>query len=71
MGGVLVLSLLMTSSQMFEVLEADQVMVIQAPFSGKLTWYTTPGTKWQGFGTVTKYPKREQLWFSAKGDQGP
>jgi len=54
----------------WEHLDANQVMVVQAPFSGKLTWYTTPGTKWQGFGSVTKYDKRVQFWFSAMDDQG-
>ena len=58
------------SSNIWETLEADQIMVIQAPFSGKLTWYQTPGTKWQMFGTVTRYPKRSQLWFSSKLNQG-
>jgi hypothetical protein len=38
--------------------------------SGKLTWHTTPGIKWQGFETVTKYRKREQFWFSTRSDQG-
>jgi regulator of protease activity HflC (stomatin/prohibitin superfamily) len=58
------------SSQIWETLEPDEIMVIQAPWTGTQTWYTTQGTKWQWFGTVTKYPKRSQLWFSAKGNQG-
>ena len=55
---------------LFENLDAGQVMVIQSPVSGTLNWHTTPGVKWQGFGKVTKYNKRAQLWFSAKQDQG-
>lgn len=54
----------------WEDLDASEIMVIQAPFSGKLTWHITPGTKWQGWGAVTKYPRRTQLWFSAKPVQG-
>lgn len=49
--------------RMYENLDADEIMVIQTPFSGKLVWYTTPGMKWQGFGTVTKYPKRSSYQF--------
>ncbi len=55
---------------MFENLDNSQIMVVQAPISGKLTWYTTAGVKVQNFGKVTKYNKRSQFWFSAKSDQG-
>lgn len=51
------------SSQFFEILDADEVMVVQSPFSGQLTFHTTPGTKWQGFGKVTKYKRNAQFWF--------
>lgn len=61
--------LLSCSSKLFEGLDASQVMVVQSPFSGELTWHTTPGTKWQGFGTVTKYNRRHQLWFT--NNSGP
>lgn len=54
----------------FEQLDNGQIMVIQAPLSGKLTWHQTGGLKWQGFGTPTKYNKRSQFWFSSKKDQG-
>lgn len=62
--------LIVCVTMMFENLDAGQVMVIQSPVSGNLTWYTTPGVKWQGFGKVTKYQKRSQFWFSSKPDQG-
>lgn len=54
----------------FEHLDAQHVMVIQSPVSGRLDWYTSPGMKLQLFGTVTKYPKRAQYWFSSFPDQG-
>ncbi len=54
----------------WENLDANQIMLIQMPISGQMKWCTTPGTWWQGFGTVTKYDKRDQFWFSSKGDQG-
>jgi hypothetical protein len=41
-----------------EELSADKIMCVQNPLTGNLTWYTTPGPKWQMFGKVTKYYKR-------------
>ncbi len=53
-----------SSASLFENVDANEIVCIQAPVSGKLTWYTSPGTKWQGFGKVTTYKKRDQFWFS-------
>jgi hypothetical protein len=47
----------------FEVNNANQIMVVQSPVKGKLTWYTDAGLKWQGFGKITKYPKRDIYKF--------
>lgn len=69
-AGFIALFLLIAPFKSFEYLSASELMVIQAPFSGKLNWHITPGVKWQSFGAVTKYHKRSQLWFSAKPDQG-
>lgn len=49
----------------FENLDAHELMVIQSPVSGELTVYTDPGVKWQGFGKVTKYPRRATYSFAA------
>ena len=54
----------------FEYLDAQHIMVVQTPFSGKLTWHTTQGTTWQGVGQITKYKKSFQYWFSTNNDQG-
>jgi regulator of protease activity HflC (stomatin/prohibitin superfamily) len=70
MVGVLVVVVLFVSLNLFEYLDASELMVIQSPVSGQLTWYTSPGVKWQGLGKVTKYRKRDQFWFSVKNDQG-
>ncbi|MBI4779563.1 hypothetical protein HY797_03890 [Candidatus Falkowbacteria bacterium] len=69
-GTVLALVLLVASFKMFEYLDAKEIMVIQSPLSGELTWCLAQGVKYQGFGSVTKYPKRAQFWFSASTDQG-
>jgi regulator of protease activity HflC (stomatin/prohibitin superfamily) len=55
---------------LFEQVDADEIVVIQSPVSGDLNWYTSPGVKWQGMGSVTRYLKRDQFWFSEKADQG-
>lgn len=41
-----------------ENVDAHELMVVQAPKSGQLSWYTTPGIKWQGFGKTTTYPRQ-------------
>ena len=49
-----------------ENLDAHEIMVIQSPVDGTLSVYTEPGIKWQGFGRVTKYPRRAQYDFSTR-----
>ena len=67
---VVLIVLLISMTCTFINLDAKQIMVIQSPVSGTLSWYTTPGVKWLGFGHSTKYDKRSQFWFSSKADQG-
>lgn len=57
-------------SSLFTHLDAQHVLVVQAPVTGTLTIHQTPGLKWLGFGTATQYPRRSQYWFSAQPDQG-
>jgi len=54
------------SSNLFEQVEADKIVVIQSPISGELNWYTSPGVKWQGFGKVTVYDKRSIYNFDTE-----
>ncbi len=67
---VLVIGTLVLANQLFEHLDASEIMVMQAPISGHLTVYTQPGVYGRWFATTTKYPKRAQVWFSARPDQG-
>lgn len=69
-GGVLGLLLLLAIPSLVENQDAGEVMVIQSAFTGELSVYTEPGPKWQGFGKVTTYPRRDQYSFSAAKDQG-
>jgi len=65
--GIAVLSLLglMLTGQIFQSVDADELVVIQSPV-GSLTWHITPGIKWQGFGKVTVYKKRSIYPFIIK-----
>jgi hypothetical protein len=50
-------------------LDAKDAMIIQYP-TGTLKVCSQPGYYAQWFGTVTKYRKRSQFWFSSMADQG-
>jgi len=63
-AGVLVVASLIMLPMLFEDLDSSQVMVVQSPISGDLTVYTDPGMKWQGLGSVTKYPRRNEFKFN-------
>lgn len=65
--GIFCIGLLASLGRLYENIAADEIVVIQAPFSGELKWYTTPGMVWQGFGDVTAYKKRATYNFEDKG----
>jgi regulator of protease activity HflC (stomatin/prohibitin superfamily) len=64
-GGALIALIVVLSmiGNLFEDVDANEIMVLQAVPSGHLSVYKTPGWKWQGFGRVTKYHKRVQFNF--------
>jgi regulator of protease activity HflC (stomatin/prohibitin superfamily) len=63
LGTIFALAAIITTPMLFENLDASEFMVVQSPISGDLKVYTDPGMQWQGFGTVTKYPRRNELKF--------
>ena len=63
---IAILGLLITSKFLFQNVNADQIVVIQSPIKGTLTWHTTPGIKKQLFGKVTTYSKRSIYPFHNK-----
>jgi hypothetical protein len=65
-GGIICIIGLWSIFQFVEVNNANQILVVQSPISGKLTWHVTAGVKWQGFGKVSKYPKREIYSFKTQ-----
>lgn len=60
---VCLIFLLSIAGNIFENVDANEIMVLQAVPSGQLSVFKTPGWKWQGFGKVTKYHKRVQFFF--------
>ena len=67
-GGVILAIIL--AFNCFEDVAAGEIAVIQSPMTGSMSVVTTPGWAWQGGGTVTKYQRSNQLWFSNKEDEG-
>lgn len=58
---------LISIQKLVENVSASDYVVIQSPVAGTLTWYTTPGVAWQGFGDVTTYPIRMRYDFRDRG----
>src|SRR5208282_3340894 len=62
--GVCVLSCSVTT------VDANEIVIKQDVVGGDLHVWDTPGVHWQNFGTITRYKRSEQLWFSAREDEG-
>lgn len=67
--GAVVLGIFLVNN-LFENIDAGEIAVVQSPITGQLSVIKTPGWAWQGGGTVTKYKRSNQLWFSNKEDEG-
>jgi hypothetical protein len=70
-GSAVIIALLFAlGGQIFEKVNADEVVVIQYP-NGSLNVISKPtnfAPQW--FGTVTHFKRSTQYWFSMKGDEG-
>ncbi len=64
------LVLISSASNLIEGVDAGEIVVIQDPIDGDLHVYKTAGLVWQSWGTVTKYTKEEQYWFSSDENEG-
>lgn len=65
LAAVMAVIMLAFSASLVEQVDAEEIVVVQSPISGELTWHTTAGLKWQGFGKVTSYPKRQTYNFQS------
>lgn len=62
-AGLAVVASIILAPVMFENLDSSEIMVVQSPVSGDLTVHFEPGLKYQGGGSVTKYPRRGEFAF--------
>src|SRR5277367_6241929 len=49
---------------------ADEIVIKQDVIGGTLNVWDSPGVHWQWFGTITRYKRSAQYWFSAREDEG-
>ena len=68
--GVFALIVLWMMGSIGEDVKNEQIVVNQYPFSGKMSYWTEPGFKWQWFGSTTDYYKTQQFWFGGKDVEG-
>ena len=69
-GGVFALIVtLVLGGSLVEGVDASEIVLIQS-VSGTMSWHTTPGWVWQGFGRVTRYPKRGIIRFQPAVAEG-
>lgn len=69
-GGIIALLFLCMIPSLFERVGTEQITALQAPISGQMTYWTTPGVKLQSCGSITRYYKTQQLWFGSDDDHG-
>lgn len=69
-AGLILILFISLSGKMWEDIGAGEIVVIQGAFDGKLHVYKQSGVVWQGFGTVTRYKKSFQYWFSKSNKKG-
>ncbi|MCB9047177.1 MAG: hypothetical protein H6550_13675 [Chitinophagales bacterium] len=65
--GITLIVLTFSIGGLFEDVDAGQIVVIQAPITGKLSVYKEPGWVGQWFGKATHYHKSAQFWFNTSG----
>lgn len=70
-AGIFVLVLgIVFIDKMVTTVAADEIVVKQNVLDGQLQVWNTPGVHWENFGTVTRYKKSAQYWFSNHEDEG-
>ena len=68
--GVFALIVLCMMGSIGEDVKNEQIVVNQYPLTGKMSYWTEPGFKWQWFGSTTEYYKTQQFWFGGKDVEG-
>ena len=70
LGVVLLIGSVFVGFNMFETVGAGEIVVKQGAIDGKLEVWTQPGLRCQCLGTITRYKKSDQFWFSHTGEDG-
>ena len=69
-AGVIALLALFMIPRIAENVGKEEITVKQAPFSGQMDYWVSPGLHGQWFGKITHYYKTQQLWFGSDNDNG-
>ena len=67
--GALIVGIILIAN-MVTTVGADEIVVKQDVIGGSLHVWDTPGVHWQNFGTITRYKRSAQFWFSSREDEG-
>lgn len=67
---VVLLLVVVFGANMMATVAADEVVVKQGWLDGKLVVWTEPGVHCQCMGSITRYKRSSQYWFSKKSDEG-
>lgn len=70
LGVLALIGILVLIGNMVTTVGADEIVVKQDLVGGQLHVWDTPGVHWQNFGTITRYKRSAQFWFSAREDEG-
>lgn len=65
-----VIGIIILIANMVTTVGADEIVIKQDVVGGTLHVWDTPGVHWQNFGTITRYKRSAQFWFSAREDEG-
>lgn len=69
-GLLALIGIVVLIGNMVTTVAADEIVIKQDLIGGQLHVWDTSGVHWQNFGTITRYKRSAQLWFSAKEDEG-
>lgn len=67
--GVVIVGIILIAN-MVTTVSADEIVIKQDLVGGGLHVWDTPGVHWQNFGTITRYKRSAQFWFSVREDEG-
>lgn len=68
-GAIALIVFAILSTSLVEEIDAGEIVVIQAPVTGKLSVYTKAGYVWQGGGKATHYKRENQFYFLSTRDK--